>query len=94
MALESKQYQVVLTGGTTYDTVTLSTIKYYEAIQIVNDTGADMYIKYNDDTVAKKYEASDIFFNESHKANEPLRDVVKVNGTGTITVELRSFGYP
>lgn len=94
MALESKQYKVVLTGGAAYNIVTLSAIKFYKAIQIVNDTGEDMYVLYNDDTVSKKYEVGDIFSNKTHGDDEPLCDVIKVNGTGTITVELRYFKYP
>jgi len=89
MSTATKQYTKTLTGGTTYDVVTDTTIPRYLAIQVLNDTLVDFYVKYNSDTATKKYAVDAIFFNECKSEKEPLKDTISINGTGTITVELR-----
>lgn len=89
--LKTKINSITLTGGATYDIITDSTIPLFKSIQFENATGASVKVKtgITDDFISLA--DKEIFQLDSHTPQESYGDTVKVNGTGTIKVEITYY---
>lgn len=91
MILKTKINAITLTGGVTYDTVTDSAIPLWQRIFFFNNTGADLYYKINDLPASGGAVIPDqsAFDSISPSIDCSFGDVIKVNGSGTIQIEIQ-----
>lgn len=92
--LQTKIYSVPLAGLEENPTkITLEAIPYYKKIQVLNNTGATIYYKYNDDDAEQELANNSIFELESQSIDEPLSDWIYIRGDGTIKVEVQYYPH-
>ncbi len=96
--LESLQYKVTLSGGSDYDIINdfeenPAIPQAYHRISFLNQTGSSLKVKVNN---ADDYETIPDNASYDHgeaKQETPWKDVVKVNGTGSIIVFISYWKY-
>lgn len=91
--LTSKQTEITLTGGTTYDPVHDTSITHYHRLSFLNQTGGDLKVKVNNALKEEKIVDSSPFDTGPAEQKTPWIDTVTVNGTGSIVVFISYWYY-